>query len=503
SYAQQSVSDLSVGETAARVQMYEGVVLRGSVQSRDGGMAVSNATIVFKSAREPITTTLAKSDARGEFSVRLNPGAYLYQSASMELRSPGWEKLVVSGQEPAQEVVLRVAGAGTIRGDVRDAATSTPIAGARVSLSAFGAPAAIVTTGASGTFEFAAVEGENTVRVEAAAGYVKPERPLLTFAVKQGETVELPSFWLKPLPGHRVVVVDADQKPVPGAIVRLVRPTQYRWYVTGADGGVSLNVASVPPSGTIVGMVELPLRRQGALFSIDASSANDAKVQLLELGTVSGTVVTAKERPVEGAIVGGLFQSDDDDEPLPLWRTVTRADGTFAWIDAAPLVPAACLAHAGGDLYGRSIPYSIEPGGKQDVGRIVIREPDDPKAKRSAKAKGMVGKPLEWYSGRVISGNLPPQDQLRAGMPAVIVYTASEEAAMMIDALSHAQKTIANGMTCAVIVDGAYAGAGADNVVVLQGKAPGPATTYVLDLAGRVAVELVGMPPPSAFAMLR
>lgn len=501
SYAQQSVGDLTVGETAARVLMYEGVMLRGSVVSRDGGRPVSNATIVIRTAREPITTTLAQSDIGGNFMVRLNPGAYLYQSASMELRSPGWEKLTVTGQEPTQQVVLRVAGTGTIRGDVRDAVTTAPIAGARVSLSAFGTPAAIVTTGASGTFELAAVEGENTVRVEPAPGYVNPERPFVTLNVKQGDTAELPTYWLKPLPVHRVTVVDADQRPVAGVVVRLIRPMQYRWYVTDAAGGVSLSFASIPANGKLVGMAEHPQKREGALFSIDAVEVTEAKVQLLALGTVSGTVVTAKGKPIEGAIVGGLFQNDADDEPLPLWRTTTGPDGRFAWNDAVPLVPAACLANAGEELFGRSIPFNIAPSETQDVGKIVIREPEDAKSKRIAKSSGMTGKKLEWYAGKLVSGTLPSQEELRVGRAAVVVYTKPDEAAMIIDALSSAHRSLPSpDVLCVVVVDGAYSGATPENVFVLQGKAPGAATTYVLDRNGSVALETLGMPPASAFA---
>jgi hypothetical protein len=500
SYAQQGVADLTVGETAARVQLYEGILLRGRVQSRDGGTPVSNATIIIRTAREPITTTLAKSDTSGGFMVRLNPGQYLYQSASMELRSPGWEKLTVSGETASQEVVLRVAGTGTIRGDVRDAVSAAPIAGARVSLSAFGSPAAIVTTGASGTFEFAAVEGENTVRIEPAAGFLKPDRPLLTLKVKQGESAALPTFWLKPLPGYRVVVVDAEQKPVPGVIVRLIRPTQYRWYVTDSAGSVSLNVASVPANGKIVGMAEHPQKREGALFSITANAATESKVQLLALGTVSGIVLTSNEKPIEGAMVGGLFQNDADDEPMPLWRTTTGADGKFAWNNVVPMVPAACLATAGDDLFGRSIPFNVQPSASQDIGRIVIREPENAKEKKIAKIKGMMGKKLEWYSSRVVSGTLPTQEELRVGRSAVVIYTKPDEAAMVIDALSSAHTTLRSpDLLCVVVVDGVYSGASPDNVMVMQGKAPGTATTYVLDSLGRVALETLGMPPASAF----
>jgi hypothetical protein len=80
------------------------------------------------------------------------------------------------------------------------------------------------------------------------------------------------------------------------------------------------------------------------------------------------------------------------------------------------------------------------------------------------------------------------------------MYTTPDEAAMVIDALSSARKSIAGGdVLCAVIVDGGYSGSAPDNVVVLQGAAPGPAKTYVLDAMGRVALETLGMPPASAF----
>lgn len=503
SYAQQSVDGITVGDRNARVLLYEGVLVRGTVQSRDTGTPVSNATVIIRTAREPITTTLAKSGADGTFMVRLNPGAYLYQSASMELRSPGWERLVVSGQELTQQVVLRVAGTGTIRGDVRDAVTSSPIAGARVSLTAFGSPAAAVTTGPSGSFEFAAVEGENTVRVEPAGGYLKPERPLLTLSVKQGESAELPTFWLKPLPAYRVIVVDVDQKPVQGVIVRLIRPMQYRWYMTDVSGAVSLNFASMPANGKIIGMAEHPAKREGALFSIDAGNATDAKVQLLPLGSVTGIVVTTNDKPIEGAMVGGLFQSDADDEPLPLWRTTTGANGTFIWSSTVPMVPTACLASAGDDCYGRSAPFNLGPGVDQDIGRIVIRAPDSSKDQKLPKTKGLLGKKLEWYSARVVAGTLPAPADLRAGRPAVVIYTASEEAAMVIDALSAAQKMLGTTQTlCAVVVDGVYSGAAPDNILVLQGKAPGSATTLVVDRTGRVVLETLGMPPASVLSNL-
>jgi len=502
SFAQQGIGDLTVGDLNVRVQLYEGVLVRGSVIARDSGQAVSNAVIVIRAARPPHDTVLAKTDATGRFSVRLNPNTYAFQSASAELRSAGWEKLNVSGQELSQEVTLRVSGTGTIRGEVRDAKSNAPIAGARLSLSAFGSPAAVITTGASGSFEFSAVEGENTIQIEPAAGFLKPERPFLTLTVKQGETVTIPSFYLAPLPGYTVKIVDSDQTPVPGAIVRMIRPMQYRWYIAGSDGTVSLELASMPVDNKIVGMVERPASREGALFSIDMNTTREAVVQLLQLGSVTAQVMTSKQKPVEGAVVGGLFQSDADDEPLPLWRTTTGADGRFTWNHVVPYVPAACLASAGEDIYGRSISFNIDPGANQDLGRIVLVEPKQSGASKIPKVKTLLGKVLPWHTNRLQSGVLPTRDELDAGVPAVVVYTTPQEAAMVIDALEVARKTVsASDVVYAVVVDGAYTSTNG-SIPVLQGAAPGSATTYLVDLSGKVILETSGLPPASALATL-
>jgi len=501
-YAQQGVGDITVGDQTVRVQLYEGVILRGSVVARDSGQAVANAVIVISAARPPHDTVLAKTDGTGKFVVRLNPNTYAFQSASAELRSAGWEKLTVSGQEVSQEVVLRVAGTGTIRGEVRNAVTNDPVSGARVSLAAFGSPAAVITTNNSGTFEFDAVEGENTVRVEPAAGFLQPERPFISLTVKQGETATLPAFYLAPLPGYKVKIVDADQKAVAGVIVRMIRPMQHRWYITGADGTVTLQVASAPKTNKIIGMAERPATREGALFSIDMAAKSEPVVQLLSLGTVTGQVMTSKEKPVEGVVVGGLFQSDADDEPLPLWQTTSGADGRFSWNHVVPFVPSACLASAGDDIFGRSIPFNIQPGASQDLGRIVLVEPANSKSAKLTKQKGLTGKPLEWHVNPVLAGALPSREELDAGAPAVVMYTTPDEAAMVIDALSVARKTLSvSDVLFVVVVDGLYSGE-AGGLIVLQGKSPGPATTYLLDANGNVALETAGLPPASAIVAL-
>lgn len=501
SYAQQGVSDVIVGSQDVQVQLSEGVTVRGLVLSRDGSLAVANAAIIIQTARPPHDTAVTRTDASGQFLIKLNPGVYLYQAASMELRSPGWEKLTVTGTEPMQNVSLRVAGTGRIYGDVRDPRSGSPLAGAKLYLTAFGSPAAVATTGPSGAFAFAAAEGENSVRVEPAPGYARPERNVISVMVKQGDNIELPTYWLSPLPGYSVTIVDSDQKPVPGALVRLIRPTQYRWQTANSSGRVRLEIAQAPVSGKIIGMAESPSTAEGAVFSLDAQQAVDATVQLLPYAKVSGMAVTTKDKPIEGAIVGALFQSDSDDEPLPLWRTVTGAGGVFSWPAMVPYLPAACLVSTGPEAFGRSMPFNVEPGSSKDLGRIVVTtgEKGDKPLKQQ---KGLAGKKIPWYENRLLSGTLPATDSLRAGQRAVVVYTSPAEAPMIVDALAGMREALrAENTVFAAIVEGPFSGE-ASGVVVLQGSPPGPATTYLLDAEGKVVLETAGMPPAWAIYSL-
>ncbi|MCC6489787.1 MAG: carboxypeptidase regulatory-like domain-containing protein [Candidatus Hydrogenedentes bacterium] len=492
-HAQAGIQDVTVGSKDVRIQLSPGVLVQGTVLSRDGERAVANAAIILRSATPPHDTAITKTDLSGSFSIRLNPGYYLYQAASVELRSPGWEKLTITGREPSQRVTLRVAGTARLVGDVRDAETKAPIPGARLSLVAFGSPVAAVTTGSTGGYEFIGAEGENIVRVEAAPGYAQPERPYLTLQVQQGGEVSLPTFWLVKLPAFRLQVIDEAEAPVQGALVRIIRPGQYGCYVSGPDGTVIFDVASLPKAGKIVGMAEHPTSNLGALFSLGTDRAADARVQLLPLAKVSGTIVSSSGKSLPGATVGALFQEDADDEPLPLWRTVASKDGLFTWNAVVPYVPMVCIASTGGETYGRSKNFNLDADASAGLGRVVI--PAETKSPRKATGKSLLGEKLNWKNGQAKTSE-------SAARPSIVLYAPASEAAMALQMLATASKAPqAARFQCVLVCDGPVSVTD-ESVLVLQGSAPGTASTYVLDAKGTVVLETWGFPPLSALATI-
>jgi hypothetical protein len=494
-FAQAGVQGITVGDRDVRVQLSPGVLVQGAVLSRDGDTAVANASIIIRSATPPHDTAITKTGFSGDFSIRLNPGIYLYQAAGLELRSPGWEKLTVSGREPSQHVSLRVAGIATLTGEVRDAVTGEPIAGARLALVAFGSPVDAITTGSSGAFQFAGAEGENIVRLDSVPGYAPPERPYLTLHAGQGESVTLPTFWLRPLPAQRIQIVDDNDQLASGVLVRLIRPLQFGAYVSGADGWVNFEIASMPESGIIVGVAEQRDRSLAALFSIDATAPDSGRVKLFPVGAVSGTVVNDRGKPIEGAVVGGLFQRDEDDETLKLWRTVSGKDGKFTWNAVVPFVPMACLAATGADGFGRSMPFNVEPGKTQEVGNIVIAGADA--RSRKGQGRSLLGDKLDWSAYPVLSGSLPTSETKKT---TVILYTTAAEAPMYLQTLTGARNVLRESDVNLVLVSDGPVSLNGGAIPILQGKAPGSARTYILDAKGIVLLETWDLPPLAAIA---
>ncbi|MBN2310850.1 MAG: carboxypeptidase regulatory-like domain-containing protein [Candidatus Hydrogenedentes bacterium] len=493
-YAQEAFPEVPVGEENLRVTLESGVVVEGTVLARDSAVPVANAGIAIANARPPHDTVLTRTEYGGRFMVRLKPGVYSYRAAGNQLSSPGWEKLTVTGRQQTQPVTLYVAGTAEVHGQVLDAASGEPVAGAKLVLLAFGNRAAVATTGPSGEYCMAAVEGENVVRLESAPGYMLPQRSAIRVQAVQGRAVELDPFWLAAIPEFNVQIVDEESKPVPGVIVTLVRPRQYRWRVSDADGRVRLSVASIEAGTRVIGRAEHPDRPLGALFALRREDAADARVQLLPLSAVKGQAADDRGRPIEGAVVGGLFQDDPDDEPIALWHAVSGKDGVFRWEGLVPFVPMVCVAFAGPEHSGRSMPFTLEPASEKDIGRVVIIDGEGTSA--------CLGRPLPWYENRLVSGPLPDA-AARAARPAVIMYCTPAGAEMMLDALEAMRRHLGDdGLVAALVVDGP-APIESDTIPVLRGPAPGPATTYLVNADQTVAFEFMGMPPVWALQRLR
>jgi hypothetical protein len=487
-YAQAGVTDVAAGSPDVRVALNPGVLVRGQALSRDKRVPVANAQIILTRAVAPFDTILARTGPSGDFAVRLEPAPYVAQAASAEYRSPAGEKLNITGEAPELKLSLYVAGTGALGGAVKDAVTGKPIDGAKVIVSANGSTAAHVFTGPTGEFRADAAEGDNIVTLDTAPGYLAPTRPSVKVTVAQGQEAKLPTFWLAPIPSYKVQVVDAEMKPVPGAVVTVLRPAQFGWRVTDGEGRAELQFGSLPPDGVVVGLVEHATQPMGALFALDRTKARDAKVQLLALGRLEGNVVGRGFKKLPGAVVGAVFADAPFNDSVVLWQTLAREDGSFSWESVVPLAPVKCVAKAAarkadGEKVGESAPATLEPGATRDIGRIVVEN--------GAAGESMLGKSLRWRDNRVVGGTAPAEG---GNGPAVLLYCTPDEAPAVVEGLGVARKLFGpRGIVFAAVVDGGYGGP--SDVPVYQGSRPGAATTYVVDANGKVLLETYGMPP--------
>jgi hypothetical protein len=273
--------------------------------------------------------------------------------------------------------------------------------------------------------------------------------------------------------------------------LRLLRPEQYRYHQADDEGIVTFDVAQIPQDGRIIGIVEHPYKPAGALFAIPSNQTEVAQVQLLPMATMKGQVVNSRQKAVEGALVTALFQDRTEGTPVVLWQAYSNAKGEIAWDSVIPYVPAVAVATTDDTLEGRSALFNLGGGESRDVGRIVVQE--------GTSRKGLTGERLEWAELPHLGG---PPVQDGAGKPAVVMYTPTAEAPLVIDALEHLVTLFGNqSLFAAVVVDSDYRPAEA-GVPVLRGNAPGPAMTYLVDAKGRVRHETAGMPMINAVRQL-
>lgn len=492
-FAQEAAQAVGGGDHMVRVTLGKGVLLHGEVVSRDQGIPVANMTVTARNLEPPHDSVLTRTDGRGSFAVRLKPGTYLLRAASESYSNPGWEGLTVSDESLEQRVTLRVAGTGTIRGEVRDAVSGEPLSGARLVLETHGNVAAVLRTGHTGKFEMSAAEGENLLRLGAAPGFLSPQNPVTRVHVTRGRVVELPTFWLAPIPPYHLQILDDKGLPVHGAVVTMRRPAQFAWHRTDAAGKVELRFASMPSDGAVIGMAEHPTRALGALFSVPRAKAGGAQVQLLPLARVSGRIVNKKGNGLGGVVVSALYEDEEMDWPVPLWLVLTQEDGGFEWPAVVPYVPMRCMVTAGEEALGQPMAIYVEPATRKDLGSIVV--PDVP------SASAAFGKPLKWYENRLLCGSLPGKGAL-GSKPTLVLYPTGEEMAMVVAGLTDALPVLEEaGLLAAVVVDGPYPKEDTP-FPVLSGRSPSLATTFLVDPEGTVVLETFGMPPLAAIRRL-
>lgn len=483
-FAVEGVPSVAVGEQNVKVQLYVGVLLEGDVVARGDGAPIANVPVIIRNAQPPHDTTLTNSDARGKFSVRLKPGVYLYQSAAAQLVSSGWTKLVLEGENPMARARVAVGGIGTIRGEVRDAKTSQPIPGARISLTTNGNRAAVERTGPTGVFLFSAGVGENVVRLEVAQGYLPPTGgSSVKLSVKEGETTELPGMWLAPLPRYKLQVVDDAMAGVPGALVHLLQPEQFGIKTSAADGWLDLNIGSLPEGGAIIGVVESPDGARGALFRLEEKDAGGAKVQLFPLASVSGTITNTRGKPLAGVVVGGAFPgAEKDAEPVLLWKTISGPDGAFRWPGVMAGVPQIVVARLGSGKVAQSAPFNLAPEENKTLGALEVEG--------SSREESLLGKTVTLSDLDHTCG-----PAMTPGTRTVVLYTTADAVAMSTEGLAEMLRVAGREGVRGCVVSATRPACSNPSVPILMGKTDSAARTLVLDASGVVTLETFGLPP--------
>lgn len=490
-FAQETVSDVASGSTGVQVTMDPGVLVQGAVRARGSQLPVARAALLVAGPGADRSTAVAVTDTRGQFAIKLKPGRYACQASTAQYRSPGWESMNITGRQIVQEVTLYVTGSGSVRGKVRDAKSGEPIADVRMALDAFENTVDMTRTGPKGGFSLLASEGPNVLRVLEAPGYRTDGVMTIKIDVKQGQSVEVPDVWLAPIPPFSLQVVDASGSGVAGAVVTLLRPSQYRWRQTNAEGMLGLDVVNLPSSGRIIGTVEHPTENLGAVFALDVTAGAPGRVQLFPLASVRGSVHASNGKSAPGITVGCAFQEDDASDPIMLWQTISRGDGSFAWEHVVPHLAFVCVASDGEDGYAHSVPFNLEPGSSRDVGRIVLEGRE--------KAESLRGDRADWSRFQRVAGPNLPEDFVG---PALVMFAGPQEARVVVDALEAAHRILGDDHVAmiAVMTDGASV---VDATVpVIAGAAPGVARTYLLDGSGTIVLESFGMPPHSAIRRL-
>ncbi len=488
SYAQGVIGNARVGAHKVSVTLSPGVLLTGTVLARGRELPVPNASLEFRSVDPPNDTVVTRSQADGAYAVRLRPGEWLYQASGYNFRTPNWQRIALDVKFPAQSMPLHVAGTATLRGTVKDAKSGGPIAGAHVLLLSSGIPSASTRTGPAGTYEFTATEGENVVQLGLTPGFLLPPEPAFRVSLTAGQAMDLPMFWVAPLPKYSLEVVDQDEQPVAGAIVRVAEPAQFGWYATDENGLVELSFATLPSDGTVIGLAEHPTLPRAALFAITRERSDDAIVQLQPLATLSGKVVNEKGSGVGGALVEAQTMLEGFDRTAVLWRVMTNANGVWTWTAAVPHVPLVCIANAF-DETGALIPESpsaaVLPASTTavDAGSLAIAG--------GKTQKTSLGRKYEWRRFEVVCGTLPAS----ADALSLVVHAPANQFDAYADSLANIGRILApHRVTVALVVPGTVSCDEA-TPLTLRGEAPSPATVYMTGRDSTVLYEGVELPP--------
>jgi hypothetical protein len=484
-YAQMSVG-ARAGDSKLNIELSRGILVRGYVLARGSDSPVANAPVLFLRVVPTPTNFLALSQHDGSYAIRLLPGTYYIKAESANFQTQRPETFVVGDAPATQQHIIHVAGMGKITGKVVDAATEKPIAGALLRREAFGTHIAEATTGPTGEYAFDAAAGENSIRLLGADGYVAPEQGYRVL-LEAGETETVPTIWLAPIPKYSLQVFDANEEPVADAYITILKPLQFGWRRTDAEGKVTLDFVHLPDDGQVVGLAEHPNLPRAAAFSIARSQAANAAVTLLPMAEVSGNVKDERGNGLEGVVVEALLLGSANQILTPVWDTLTDKDGSYRWSGTVPYAPQAVVVYGknkdGESLQGRSEPFILERTAPYVIPTIELSGGRD--------QPSVLGEKLHWRNFDTLTAHQPGEDDQNT-----LLFFASASNAEPAIAIAHNASVNLRGRPVRVVlVLDEKIEARDVEVPIRIGNSPSGATTFLLDTEDRVVLETTGLPP--------
>lgn len=325
-YAQEVLTAVSPGSATRRVSMNPGVLLSGPIFLRNTRTPVPNAWLKMVNLHPPHESYLTRSGGDGLFGLRVKPGQYSYEVLGSSYRSPQRSEITVTGEFREQSITAFVAGQTPVSGMVIDAKTTLPIQGAKLRLYVSGKDKETAYSRPSGEFFFMAPEGENSVAILSAPGYLLPKKPNIEFRAHSDKKTVLPEIWLAPVPRYSLLALGIDGEPLPNTSLTLLDPMQIGWHRTDEKGEVEFSIARLPETGNVIGLAVHPIKEKASLFSIPKKQSKKSVISLFPAVTVSGTVAKGNGDQV---MMGMYYGNNQLPQPLLIKSTMTQFDGTF------------------------------------------------------------------------------------------------------------------------------------------------------------------------------
>jgi hypothetical protein len=300
----ESLAPLAGSVSGVVTDASSGSLLEGATVSYSGGQAVTDSAGAYNLG----------AMAEGTYSVDVSASGYATQTVSVT---------VGPGQAATKNVALVPVGVGTVGGQVTDAATGSPVAGATVSYLG-----GTTTTDSSGMYSLSSLPDGNTTVNAAKSGYTGQSAVVV---VTTGNTTEQ-DFALAPLPGSigGTVTDSVTGRPISGAAV------SYSGGATTTNASGAYSLSAVPEGSYAVSVSATGYNGQSKQVSVAPGADVVQGFALVPLpGTVAGTVSdVATGTPLTGATVsysGGQTTTDGAGR----YSFATVVEGSYAFTASA------------------------------------------------------------------------------------------------------------------------------------------------------------------------